>query len=87
MHVIANAANVYGGATTETLTIYANAVVGYEVFKCVATYNSIDYPQYYSITDQTDPYQVVIESTGGDKFKNAIGTSILTAKVLQAGIP
>lgn len=86
-HLISNVASVYGGATTNTLSIYANAVGGYEVFKCVATHNSIDYTQHYSIVDQTDPYQLVIESTGGDKFKNAIGNSILTAKVLQAGLP
>ena len=85
-HLIANATNLYAGATTRSLSVYANSVVGYELFKCVATYNSSDYPQYYPITDQTDPYQVVIESTGGDKFKNSVGTSILTAVILQGGI-
>lgn len=86
-HLIANAAGLYANATTREISIYANAVAGYEVLKCVATYSSVDYPQFYVITDQTDPYQVVIDSTGGDKFKNAVGTSVLTAKVMQAGLP
>ena len=82
---ISNAANVYAGATTYQLTIFANAVDGTETYKGVATYGGKDYVQYYTIIDQTDPYQVTVLSTGGDVFKNSQGTSVLTAKVLQSG--
>jgi hypothetical protein len=35
--------------------------------------------------DQSDPIQVSITSTGGDVFKNSVGTTTLTAKVYQNG--
>jgi hypothetical protein len=82
---ISNAANTYAGATTYQLTIYANAVDGTETYKGVATYGGKDYAQYFTIIDQTDPYQVTVLSTGGDVFKNSQGTSVLTAKVQQSG--
>lgn len=83
----------YSGATTDELTIYAAAVDSYAVFKCCATdtdsasgtYNTKFYDT-VSIIDNSDPIQVVIESTGGNVFKNGQGSTTLTAKVYQAGV-
>jgi hypothetical protein len=82
----------YTGTTTATITIYADAVDSYAVFKCCATdtdstsntYNS----KFYDVAtfiDNSDPLQVVITSTGGDVFKNGQGSTTLTAVVYQAG--
>lgn len=82
----------YTGTSTATITIYAEAVDSYAVFKCCAidsdstssTYNS----KFYDVAtfiDNSDPIQVVITSTGGDVFKNGEGSTVLTAVVYQAG--
>lgn len=51
--------------------------------------SSNTYNQYFkdSITliDQSDPVQVSIFSSGGDVFKNGVGTTTLTAKVFRGG--
>uniref|UniRef100_UPI0026057BE0 hypothetical protein n=1 Tax=uncultured Halomonas sp. TaxID=173971 RepID=UPI0026057BE0 len=38
-----------------------------------------------SVLDFNDPIQVIIESTGGQVFKNGVGTSTLKAKLFQNG--
>jgi len=80
------------GYTTATLTIPNTAVANIEVFKCIIkdtdslsnTFNQ-SFIQTIVFIDQTDPIQVSITSTGGDVFKNGVGSSVLTAKVFQAG--
>ena len=82
----------YTGTTTSTITIYAEAVDSYAVFKCVATdsdsssntYNS-KFADVATFIDNSDPIQVVITSTGGDVFKNGQGSTVLKAVVYQAG--
>lgn len=82
----------YTGTTTSTITIYADAVSSYAVFKCCgtdtdttsSTYNS----KFYDVAtfiDNSDPIQIIINSTGGDVFKNGEGSTVLTAVVYQAG--
>ena len=82
----------YTGTTTATVTLYPTAVDSYAVLKCCAkdtdsassTYNS----KFYDVAtfiDNSDPLQVVISSTGGDVFKNGVGSTTLTAVVYQAG--
>lgn len=89
---LTNTANMYAGCTTATLTIYPDAVDSYAVIKCCAkdtdssstTYNT----KFYDVAtfiDNSDPLQVVISSTGGDVFKNGVGSTTLTAVVYQAG--
>ncbi|MEH7209791.1 hypothetical protein V7094_26875 [Priestia megaterium] len=80
------------GYATNTLTIPNTAVANLQVFKCVVTDTdslSNTYNQTFSGTivfiDQTDPIQVSVTSSGGDVFKNGVGSSTLTAKVFQAG--
>ena len=76
---------MYSGTTTATITVYA-------VFKCVATdsdstsntYNS-SFTDVATFIDNSDPIQVIVTSTGGDVFKNGVGSTVLTAVVYQAG--
>lgn len=85
-------ANNYTGCTSNTITIYNVAVVNYAVFKCMIKDTdsaSNTYNQYFldtvSFVDQSDTLQISITSTGGDVFKNGVGSTTLTAKVYQAG--
>lgn len=89
---LTNVNNMYGGVTTATLTVYAAAVDSYATFKCVAkdtdtssvTYNKT-FIDVASFVDLSDPIFIQIESTGGNIFKNNVGSTNLTAKVFQAG--
>jgi hypothetical protein len=72
------------GYTTSTLTIPASAIPSVESFKCVATYNSTGYSDVCTVSDVSDPIQVVI--TGTSVFKNGQGSTTLTAKLYQAGV-
>ena len=38
-----------------------------------------------SFIDNSDPIQVSIESSGGDVFKNGVGSTTLNARLFQAG--
>lgn len=89
---LAETANKYTGVATNTMSIYPDAIDGYAVFKCIAkdtdansgTYNQT-FADSVAFIDQSDPIQVIIQSTGGDVFKNGVGSTVLTAKVYQAG--
>ena len=88
----ANAANVLAGVTTNVLTIYPAAVLGYGVFKCKVTDNDPTSPTYntafwdtVTVADQSDPVQCTVTSSGGEVFKNGVGSSTLTAKLYRAG--
>lgn len=89
---ITNTSNMYGGATTRELTIYAAAVTGVGVFKCCITdtdstsdtYNGKFYDT-ITFTDLSDPIQCTIVSSGGDTFVNGQGSTVLTARLFRAG--
>lgn len=89
---ISDGASTYSGSTTNTLTIYSSQVDSYATFKCVCTDEDSTSNTYQnefydtaSFIDNSDPMLVIIESTGGDVFKNGVGDTILTAKVYQGG--
>ena len=90
---LTNTSNMYSGCTTATLTLYAAAVESYAVIRCCAkdtdsasaTYNSKFY-DVCTFIDNSDPLQVIVTSTGGDVFKNGVGTTVLTAVCYQAGV-
>ena len=85
-------ANVTTGVTSNTVTIFAAAVSSYAVFKCLIkdtdsssnTYNQT-FIDTISFIDNSDPLQISITSSGGDVFKNGVGSTTLTARVFQAG--
>ena len=90
---LTDTSGLYTGCTTATLTIYPNAVPSYAVFKASikdTDSTSATYNQYFwdvvTILDNSDPIQVIVESSGGDVFKNGVGSSTLTARLFQAGV-
>lgn len=88
---LTNVASMTMGVTTRELQVFPNAVPTYSVFKCVIkdtdstsnTYNS-SFEDNVTFEDKSDPIQVTITSTGGDIFKNGVGSTILKALVYQA---
>lgn len=85
-------ANVTTGVTSSKMLVYPSAVPVYAVFKCIIkdtdsssnTYNKF-FEDTVTFEDKSDPIQVSIVSTGGDVFKNGVGSTNLTAKLFRAG--
>lgn len=73
------------GATSKTLTVEGSTVQSMASFKCQMTYNNKAYEDYVTLIDKTDNYQVEIISSGGDVFKNTVGTTQLLCVVYQNG--
>lgn len=70
---------------TRQLTIAPSAVNSYVSIKCDCSYNSKTYSAYFSVYDKTDPLQVTILSTLGDKIVNSVGKGILYTRVWRNG--
>ena len=51
----------------------------------LSTYNQ-EFIDTAAIVDQSDPLHVIIQSTGGDVFKNGEGSTVLTAKCYRGGV-
>lgn len=89
---LSDVANSVTGTATREMTVYDSFVANYAVFKVQVkdtdsgsnTYNQFFYDT-VTIVDQSDAMQITITSTGGDVFKNGVGSTTLTAKVFQAG--
>lgn len=67
------------------ITVQPSDIESYNSFKCEATYNDITYKAYISVYDKTDPLQVVVYSTLGDKLVNGVGKGIVYALVYRNG--
>lgn len=89
---LTESAGNYTGVTSNTLTLFAAAVTNYATLKVSVkdtdsasnTYNQMFWDT-VSFIDNSDPYQIQVTSTGGDVFKNGVGSTTLTARVFQAG--
>lgn len=73
------------GQTSSSLSVAGSSVNGMASYRCTMTYNSKTYTDVITLTDKTDNYQATIDSTGGDIFKNTVGTSTLTCRLFQNG--
>ena len=80
------------GYNGNELTIPAKAVLNFCSFKCRCTdtdessgTHGTSVEDVLSFFDQSDPYYVEVYSTTGDKILNGVGSTVLTAKVWQAG--
>lgn len=73
------------GGTSKTLTVEGASVQSMASFKCQMSYGGKAYEDFVTLIDKTDNYQVEIISTGGDIFKNSVGTSQLMCIVYQNG--
>ena len=87
-YVQITSSNTYGGhtgETTNTLTVPATAVNSYASYCIEVTYNGNTYKDYIAVQDKTDPLQVEIFSTLGDKITNSVGVGCIYARVYQNG--
>ena len=73
------------GQTGASLSVAGSTVSGVQAFQCTMTYGGKTYTDTLTLTDKSDNYQATIESSGGDVFKNAIGTSTLLCRLFQNG--
>lgn len=73
------------GGTSKTLTVEGSSVQSMASFKCQMSYGGKAYEDYVTLIDKTDNYQVEILSSGGDVFKNTVGTTQLVCLVYQNG--
>ena len=78
-----NGANGSTNTTSDMIKIEAGAVDGYASFKVVAHYNDMDYVQYISFIDKSDPLQVSLHSTVGTQIKNGQGVGCVYARVIR----
>jgi hypothetical protein len=86
-------ANKHINVTGATMTVYSGDVDSFATYKCIATDTDTasntknqTFVDTVSFIDNSDPLQVVIQSSGGDVFKNGVGSTNLTARVYQAGV-
>lgn len=87
---LTNTSGMYTGVTTRLITVYPAAVPNVATFKCVITdtesgANNAKYYDTITFTDLSDPIQCTIVSSGGDTFVNGQGSTVLTARLFQAG--
>lgn len=73
------------GETGDTLTVAGSSVEGVASFRCTMTFRGRRYTDAISLVDRADSFQAVIESTGGDIFRNNAGESFLIARLFQRG--
>lgn len=81
------------GKTASTLSVTPSMVDSFAMFRCTITdtdassdtYNETFTTEGVTILDMSDPYQIVIESSAGQFFKNQTGNTTLTARVFQNG--
>lgn len=73
------------GQTGSSLSVAGSTVTGMASYQCVMTYGGKTYQDVITLTDKTDNYQATIDSTGGNIFKNTVGSSTLTCRLWQNG--
>ncbi len=65
-----------------TLVIHESGVNDMEIFRVIAKDNDgTQYQAYFTVYDVSDPYEVKIISSAGDKFQNGVGSTNLTPEV------
>ena len=71
--------------TASSLTVSGSSVIGTGTYRCTMTYGGKTYQDIITLIDKTDNYQLDIDSTAGDVFKNGIGETVLIARLWQGG--
>ena len=82
--------NNLSGADIEngiTAVINASDISGVGSYSCAVTYSGKTYIQYISFTDYSDPLQVQLISTIGDKLTNGIGQGVVYPQTTRDGVP
>ena len=73
------------GQPGASLSVAGSTVNGVQAFQCAMTYDGKTYTDTLTLTDKSDNYQATIESSGGDVFKNGVGSSTLLCRLFQNG--
>ena len=73
------------GQTGSSLTVAGSDVAGMASYRCTMTYKSKTYTDVITLIDKTDNYQLDIDSSAGDIFKNGVGETVLVARLWQNG--
>lgn len=81
----ANGEEIIEGATKETYTVNGQDVSNIASYRCVMTYNEVDYSDVITLQDVSDNYASDILTIGGTVFKNGIGGSAVYAIVRANG--
>ena len=82
---VSGAWQTISGQTGTSISVAGSTVNGVQAFQCVMTYGGKTYTDTLTLTDKSDNYQATIESSGGDVFKNGIGSSTLLCRLFQNG--
>ena len=82
---VSGAWQTISGQTGTSISVVGSTVNGVQAFQCVMTYGGKTYTDTLTLTDKSDNYQATIESSGGDVFKNGIGSSTLLCRLFQNG--
>lgn len=97
-NLTSSSTGVSSGTTSSTLVITPDAVDSFAMFRCTIkdtdsssiTYNQSFVTEGIAILDVSDPYQAIIESTGGNFFKKGTNQStsstVLICRVYQNGV-
>lgn len=73
------------GETAASLSVDGADVAGQASYRCRMTYNGKTWQDVITLIDKTDNYQLDVDSTAGEIFKNAIGETMLIARLWQNG--
>lgn len=71
--------------TGSTLTVTSADIAASELYRCEATVEGAVYSDSITVWDVTDPIVIELRSSGGDKFQNGKGTSILECILWRNG--
>lgn len=78
--------NPLPGESGSSLSVDGASVAGMASYRCTMTYGGRNYQDVITLIDKTDNYQLDIDSSAGDVFKNGIGETVMTARLWQNGI-
>ena len=73
------------GQAGSSLTVAGSEVKGTASYRCIMTYGGKTYQDIITLIDKTDNFQLDIDSTAGDIFKNGVGETVLIARLWQNG--
>ena len=74
------------GSSYYTHSVAADNIPVSLVVKCDAIYKNKTYTQIITVEDRIDPVQLIVDTDGGDTFKNGVGETFIYAKLVQNGV-
>lgn len=72
-------------SNVSTLTVSADDITNFQTYRCTVTDDGSTAEAYITFQDMTDPYQIEVGSTTGDKIVNGSGSTTIYARVWLSG--